>query len=248
MSDAILEYGFLQHFYIADKNTYETILCECLNNSEKMLNISGGKFSLIKEQSNGQSDVKADNTGYELDFKMMISESLKEFQSRTAPIIQEIAPGVKSISKPPQLKKKVVLIWNCCRNMTEKRLQGLRNQKDMEGQAVTHFFDKVINQNKNILLFIPVYFTTVNKNISPEEQYANVFNEISASTQFIYEFRNKHCTGYDTFLVYIVNNPQNKEFNFVITKYESRGLEFIDKVRMFSLKSTLSLAVDNEIY
>ena len=248
MNNSILEYSFLQHFYIADKNTYETILCECLNNSKKMLNISGGKFSLIKEQSNGQSDVKAANTGYELDFKMMISESLKEFQSRTAPIIQEIAPGVKSISKPPQLKKKVILIWNCCRNMSEKRLQELRNQKDMEGKAVTHFFDKVINQNKNILLFIPVYFTTVNKNISFEEQYENVFNEISSSTQFIYEFRNKHCTGYDTFLVYIVNIPQNKEFSFIICKYESEGLKFIDKVRMFSLKSTISLAIDNEIF
>ena len=101
---------------------------------------------------------------------------------------------------------------------------------------------------ENILLFIPVYFTTVNKNISSEEQYENVFNEISSSTQFIYEFRNKHCTGYDTFLVYIVNIPQNKEFSFIICKYESEGLKFIDKVRMFSLKSTLSLAIDNEIF
>ena len=49
-----------------------------------MIGLCGGNFSLIKDQCNKQPDVIADNSGYEIDFKMMISETLKEFQSRTA--------------------------------------------------------------------------------------------------------------------------------------------------------------------
>ena len=164
--DSLLEYSFLEHFYTSSKDVYETIICECLNKSENMAQLTGGSFSLIKEQSNKQPDVASQVTGYSIDFKMIIAESLKEFQSRTAPIIQEIVPGVKSIIKPPSFKKNVLLLWNCCRNMNEERLEKLRNRRDTESKAVTHFFDKVLLTKKNILLFLPVYFSTVNKSLS----------------------------------------------------------------------------------
>lgn len=248
MNKAILEYGFFQHFYISDKSTYETILCECLNASKKMVEFYGGKFSLINEQSNGQSDVIAESTNYEIDFKMMISESLKEFQSRTAPIVQELASGVKAISKPEKLQKKVVLIWNSCRNMNSKKLQKLRSENDIEAKAVTHFFDKVINKKKNILLFVPVYFSTVDKSLSVEEQHEQTFKELSSSMQYIYDFRSKNCSGYDTFLVYVMNIPQRHEFIFVISIFTPNGLELIDKIQMLSLKSVFTLAIDNKYF
>ncbi len=127
MENAILQYDFFPHYYTSNKDIYEPILCECLNKSKKMIDLCGGKFSLIKNQCNKQPDVIADNSGYEIDFKMMISETLKEFQSRTAPIAQEIAPGVKAFHNPPQLKKKVVLIWNCCRNIHPSQLRRVNN-------------------------------------------------------------------------------------------------------------------------
>lgn len=245
MENAVLQYDFFPHYYISNKDTYELILCECLNKSEKMVNLCGGKFTLITNQCNKQPDVISENMGYKIDFKMMISETLKEFQSRTAPIAQEIAPGVKAFHNPPQLKKKVVLIWNCCRNIDDTRLQYLRTQKDMEAKAVTHFFDKVINTDKNILLFIPVFFTTVDQSLPTEMQYETIHSEISATTSYIYDYRNEKSNGYDTFIVYAVNIPDKKEFSMIIAKFTANGLEIIDRVSFFSLESVQKLAIEN---
>lgn len=242
MENAILQYDLFPHYYISNKDTYESIMCECLNKSEKMSNLYGGKFSRIVDQYNKQPDVISENSGYEIDFKMMISESLKEFQSRTAPIVQEIAPGVNTFHYPPQLKKKVLLILNCCKNIDENRLQHFRKQKDMEAKAVTHFFDKVINTNKNILLFIPVFFSTVDQSFSSKKQYEIILNEISTTTSYIYDYRFKNCNGFDTFIVYAVNISTKQEFNFIIAKFTSEGLEFIDKVQFFSLESVQKIA------
>lgn len=245
MENAILQYDFFPHYYTSNKDVYEPILCECLNKSKKMVGLCGGNFSLIKNQCNKQPDVMADNSGYEIDFKMTISETLKEFQSRTAPIAQEIAPGVKAFHNPPQLKKKVVLIWNCCRNTDDSRLQYLRTQKDMEAKAVTHFFDKVINTDKNILLFIPVFFTTVDQTLSPEKQYETIHKELSTTTSYIYNYRNQKSKGYDTYIVYAVNIPDKKEFSLIIAKFTANGLEIVDRVSFFSLESVQKLATEN---
>ena len=248
MNTPILQYDFFPHYYTANKDTYETILCECLNKSKKVVSLIGGEVSKITEQENKQPDVVAENSGYEIDFKMMISQTLKEFQSITAPVVQELAPGVRSISMPPQKKQKAVLLWNCCRNMTEERLQDLRSKKDLESKAVVHFFDNVINQNKNILIFAPLFFSTVDRTLSVENQYEMIFKEISSTTSFIHKYRKENNTGIDTFFVYAVNIPELCEFSFIISKFTDNGLEFIDKLSMFSLKSVQTIAIENACY
>lgn len=246
MEDPTLEYSFLQHFYTADKLTYETILRECLNKSRIMVSLFCGNFSRVTNQSNGESDVIVYDSGYELDFKMMVSQTFKEFQSLSAPKFQEVAPGVKSLILPRQVKQEVSLIWNLCRNINEEKLQQYRTKKDKGEKEITYFFDKVIKQNKNILLFIPLYFNTVDKELPPKKQYDTIFKELSSTTEYIYDFRNKYCHGFDTFIIYIVNIPQNREFSFIIAKFTSNGFEFIDKVPMFSLDSIIKLTLDNE--
>lgn len=243
-----LEYSFLEHYYTSDKHTYEKILCECLNKSENMEILTGGKFEPITDQFMKQPDVISQVTGYSIDFKMMISESLKEFQSRTAPIIQEITPGIKSISHQPTLRRKVLLLWNCCRNMTETKLNEHRNLKDGESKAIIHFFDKVLMTDKNILLFLPVYFSTVDKSISSQLQFDYIFEELSSTTNYIYEYRQQHCSSYDTFIVYIVKTTNNREPTFVIAQFTENGLQHIDKIPMFLLDSTSKLLSENTIY
>lgn len=243
--DMRLKYNFIQHFYIADKETYEAILCECLNKSNKMIDLLGGEFTPISKQSEGQADVVAKKSQYELDFKMMISESLKEYQVHSEPIIEEITRGVKISCNPEPLKKKILLIWNCCRNLTAERLQELRQENDMEGKAVVHFFDKVINKKKHILLFIPVYFSTVEEELKPSEQFDAIFMELSITTQYIYEYREQNCKGYDTFIAYIANIlPKNEKF-FVFAQFTRGGLVYIDKVAMSSLAKILKLKEEN---
>ena len=114
--------------------------------------------------------------------------------------------------------------------MDDTRLQYLRTQKDMEAKAVTHFFDKVINTDKNILLFIPVFFTTVDQSLPAEIQYETIHKEISATTSYIYDYRNEKSNGYDTYIVYAVNIPDKKELSLIIAKFTANGLEIVYKV------------------
>lgn len=246
MRTPVIKYNFLEHFYIADKETYESILCECLNASEVMVSQFGGKFSVITEQSNGEADVKAEQSGYEIDFKLMISESLKEFQKHAAPVIDEIYPGVKCIAPGKHQQKKILLLSNACRDMTEGKLSSLRGMKDMESKAVLHFFEKVLKKNKNILLFVPAYFKTVDTNLTSEQQQKLIINELSVTTRFIVEFREKNCGSFDTYLVYLESVEQVNYF--VIAKFDSDGLLFVDRVRMKDLEIIRSLKEYNEIY
>lgn len=97
---------FFTEFFIANKGVYEQLLCECLNKSNQMVKCFGGDFSLIENQENGQADVISKETGYEIDFKLMISETLKEYQVLSAPIIEEYAHCVKAFYTPKSIKKR----------------------------------------------------------------------------------------------------------------------------------------------
>lgn len=248
MRTTVLEYMFLQDFFIANKGIYEQLLCECLNKSIQMSKFVGGNFTLIDNQENGQADVVSNDTGYEIDFKLMISETLKEYQVLSAPIIKELEPSIKAAYASKPIKKKVVLLQNACRDITEQRLNELRGKHDMESKAVVHFFDKVLNKPKNILLFIPLYITTINKDLSPEEQFDLILSELSQTMRYIYEFRHQKQSEYDTFLIYLINIPQCNQFELIITKFTAIGLDYIDTVPLFSLKTAVTLAQENIVF
>lgn len=118
----------------------------------------------------------------------------------------------------------------------------------MESKAVVHFFDKVLNKPKNILLFIPLYITTVNKDLSPEEQFKTILSELSQTMRYIYEYRHQKHAEYDTFLIYLINIPQYNQFELIITKFTALGFDYIDTVPLFSLKTAVSLARENMVF
>lgn len=247
MNESILKYTVLKNYYIANKKVYEHILCECLNKSTKMQSICGDTLTPITNQSSGQSDVIAKKTGFSIDFKMMIAESYKEFLSRTAPIAQHLAPGVLAYATPPQLNKKVLLLWNCCRNMTEECLNELRLCKGEESKNVLHFYDKVINCSKNILIYLPVCYETLEQGLTDEERSAIIFSELSNTTKYIYTFRMQHQPDYKTYFVYLEKFSDCK-INFVLSEFTSSGLSYIDSVDMFSLETVLQAKNENAIF
>ena len=247
MNEPLLKYTVLENKYISNKDVYESVLCDCLNQCPNMIEMVGSEFCLIKEQSNGQSDIRADKSEYEIDFKMMIAESYKEFLDRTAPITVEIVPGVKIYSLPPKLSKKVLLLWNYCKDMTDERLEQFRHQKDMDAKNVVHFFDKVINCPKNILIFMPIYFETIQNVLLNEKQFEIALEELSSSTKYVFDFRSTNQNGYQTFLVYL-QKVSNNEIYFVISEFTEQGLRLIDRVNMFSLKTVLQIKEENAIF
>ena len=243
-----IQYTFLEQFYTPNKKVYESILCECLNKSEKMTKLTGGNFELIKEQSDSQPDVVSLNSGYTIDFKLMISESLKEFQNITAPVIYEIAPGCNIIGAQKPLTKKVLLLWNCCRYMNEIRLTELRQRRDEEAKSVIHFFDKILLTQKNILIFFPLYFSTVDGTLDAQTQFQRIFDELSTSTEYFYQHRQKYCPEFDTYICYLVKILDTREPYFIIAQLTATGLCYIDTIPMFSLENISNLLTDNTFY
>lgn len=243
-----IQYTFIEQFYTTNKKTYEPILCECLNKSKTMTTLKGGNFELIKEQSDSQPDVVSLNSGYTIDFKLMIAESLKEFQNITAPVIYEIAPGCNIIGAQKSLTKKVLLLWNCCRNMNETRLTELRQRRDEEAKSVIHFFDKLLLTPKNILIFFPIYFSTVDKTLDVQTQFQSILDELSTTTEYFYQHRQKYCPKFDTFICYLVKISDNREPYFIIAQFTNNGLNYIDTIPMFSLESISNLLADNAFY
>ena len=263
---AILKYTLFPNYYTSDKYTYESFLCECLNKSGKV-----GKFSLVEDQSNGEPDVVGtDNKGnkIKIDFKLMISQDMKKFQNETSTKVKEIDKGVRIFGykshKKEQAKREVVSLWNACRNMNEEQLQNLRIKKTKiantvkekaektVAEEVVHFFDEVLNVKKNILLFIPVYFSIVDESLSTESQYNTISEEIYNTISYIYNFRNKikneNGEPFRTFIIYTVKIANTEECNFIIAEFKSEKLKFIDKVEMYSLETIKKTKELNEIY
>jgi len=132
--------------------------------------------------------------------------------------------------------------------MTSEKLNMHRTLNNMESKAITHFFDKVLNTNKNVLLFLPIYFSTVDKTLSTQLEFEYIFKELSSTTKFIYEYRQQHCANFDTFIIYIVKSNSSKESNFIISQFTENGLKYIEKIPMSSLDSISNFLSQNTFF
>ena len=245
---ATIEYSFIPNYYIGSKDVYEKYICDCLNLSSKMIEFCGGTFSKIEEQSHGEPDVIVNTSNYGLDFKLMISQTLAEFRNLSSAQIVEIAKGVKAYHPGKAIKQRAVLLPNACRNITEAELTQYRAKKDVLSKAIVHFFDRTLCTQKNILLYLPLFITTVNKSIPYSERVSIVENEFSTTLQYIFDYRRKNCPNLDTFFVYILNDETKNKFYFNICQFTTRGLIHIDSVDMFSIPSIIKLAEENSIF
>ena len=88
----------------------------------------------------------------------------------------------------------------------------------------------------------------MDKSLSTQLQFDCIFEELSASTKYVYKYRQQHCLEYDTFIIYIVKTTDNQEPNFIIAQFTADGLKYIDKFPMFSLESTSKLLSKNRFY
>lgn len=237
----IIKYDFLEHYYIASKHEYEGILCELINRSSAFIKIGGGIFEQIKIQNSSQPDVIVPTSGYSLDFKLMISESLAEFRNLSKPHVVEMVPGVKIHQPGKKIKQKAVIFPNAIRDITEEQLTSYRKEKDVASKSIVHFFDKKLNIPKHIFLFLPLYVSTVDKTLSPDLQFDLIRKDFSDTLQYIHSYRNMNQPGFDTYFVYILNIAKIRKLSFVLTQFTDSGLCVLDTVDMFSLKTVQHL-------
>ena len=177
----VIEYSFMPHYYIATKETYESYICDCINKCENFNKLVGGNFQKIDSQHNGQPDAISNETSYSIDFKLMISNSLAEFRSISCSRVYEPVPGMKMLCPGKKTKQNVVLMPNACRNIDKDQLARHRISTDPISKAVVYFFDNVINTPKNILIFLPLFISTVDKTIPFEQQIDLTKTEFSST-------------------------------------------------------------------
>lgn len=237
----IIKYDFIEHYYIANKNRYESILCELINLSSSFRKIGGGTFEQITRQNNSQPDVVATKNGYSLDFKMMISQSLAEFRNLSMPNVVEMLPGVRIHQPKKKIEQKAVIFPNAIRDITEDQLQTYRQGKDKASKSIVHFFDEKLNIPKHVLLFLPLYVSTLDKTLPSNLQFEQIKRDFSDALQYLYSYRNSNQPGLDTFFVYIVKIHQMRKFSFVITQFTDSGLHVLDTIEMFSLNTVQQL-------
>lgn len=247
MQTTSLQYGFLEYFYYGNKKNYEKILCECLNASPAMKKIGGGTFSLVEQQHDKQDDVTALN--YSLDFKLMISQSLAQFQSIITPKANIDKHGISHLVPGKSCKQKAVFLLNMCRNINETLLTEYRikaqgsdhNHKDKPYKEIVYFFDKTLNTPKNLLLFFPAYIETVDFSLTKAQQFSSIHNELSHTLKYLFEFRKAQQPNYDTYFVYIVSVHNCCNFFMVINQFSDSELILLDYVDYFSLSTVRNI-------
>ena len=200
-----------------------------------------GSFSHIEKQPKGEPDAISDS-GYAIDFKLLISPSMSKFRNTTKPRKIEIFPGIRTTNYPEPCQATVVSLFNALRGMNDDLIKDIRQNDDEISKDIVHFFDKVISKNKNILLFNPLYLNTVDKTLSIENRQSIINDEIYSCNRYIYEYRDKNFAGFDTYIVYIENFTNSwSESMFVIARFTEKNLEIIDRVQLFSLDSIKKL-------
>ena len=241
----VIEYSFMPHYYIATKDIYESYICDCINKCENFNKLVGGNFQKITSQCSGQPDAISNETSYSIDFKLMISNSLAEFRNISRSRVYEPVPGMKIFCPGKKTKQNVVLMPNACRNIDKDQLAQHRTSTDPISKAVVYFFDKVINTPKNILIFLPLFISTVDKSIPLEQRIDLSKTEFSDTLKYIFEYRNEHHSAHDTYFMYIINDEKNRKFYFVLCEFTSSGLTILDIIDMFSIPSVVFLAQKN---
>lgn len=248
MSEPVVQFRHFEFFYFDNKTKYEPVMIECLNKSEKAVKHFGGVFEEIKEQHKGQPDAIANPSGTELDFKLIIAEDYMEFKRATAPIVTEVLPDVKITSLPDPQEKKVLLLFNLMRNMSFDKLEECRKSRKHEDKSVVHVFDRSLNHEKKILLFVPLLFSTIDTNLSLDEQHKVILNEISDKCRFVYEYRNKTHPKYQTYMIYGLSASKREDYRFVISQFTANGVKEIDVVKVYELETMVELYHNNFFY
>lgn len=238
---AVIKFDFLEHYYIEKKERYESILCELINRSPAFNRIGGGAFQQISVQNEGQPDVIAPASGYSLDFKMMISQTLAEFRNLSKPRFVEISPGVKTQQAGREVTQEAVIFPSAIRNITEEQLIKYRKENDRISKSIVHFFDEVLNVSKHILIFLPLYVSTVDKTQPSNIQFDQILTEFSDTLQYIHTYRSLNQSDFDTFFAYIVRTTKTRKPSFVIARFADSGLCLLDTVDMFSLHAVSNL-------
>ena len=207
---------------------YERYMVEFINNCSAFISHFKNNFTLYEQQSNSEADCFSyyeDGEKYELDFKLLSSQSFMEYQSIAT--IRKVypIPGLCMNQNPKTTGKTfdVSFPWNIIPNFTCDELYMIkeRKKKIKKPKDVIEWL-KIMETKKNILLFFPFCFTNASSYTNSE---LIVNSWIPNHLQRLFEYRETRITGFDTYFSTIV------EDEYLLFQKNGPNMVFIDSVK-----------------
>lgn len=217
-----------------DDCNYEKYLLELVNNSIYFREKSNFiEYKKPKSESKGECDCISPD--YQMDFKLLASttrlHASKEFTNQ----IQIICKGVTSQYSPrkPNSEMQATRLHAALREYSYENLFSVLSGNYEYGSIEYDIkkFVNLLNTKKNLFFFFPYQFT-FQKHYSFKYALDSINIALSKDFKESNLFREKYCTGYDTFLAFIYDD------NLVISKFEENGkLKIIDCIYLFKSKT-----------
>ena len=194
------------------KKIYEEFLLNIVNSSRHFLNKL--KYESPICESHGECDCIS--TCYELDFKLLISNSYMEGKSIALMSYTYISEGVRlghPGGKEPQ-KKDLGLIH-------KQLMQPYICEGDKGDKHDFNSLREILKRDKNLLLFLPYRFSFDGNELFNENDINNILStDICAK---LVEFRKDFINKYDTYFVYLFNEY------VIISKIIKNVIQFVEK-------------------
>ena len=216
----------------------EIYLREFLNASHYFRQLSNGdEYKKPDKENNGEND--AISSSYEIDFKLLISNSMGEGKRNTSLQKIEYRPGMVA-AVPPKSKKQyyeVTYIAKLLRGYAAEDLEKRNYTKEHEVEVRDlDNFVKVLQTNKNILFFMPSTFSYFDKTLSRDEKVCILTNALEHDMLESFSYRQKHENDKDTFLSTILDD------DFIVWKHENNRLVVKDVIPLKKSKTFMHLA------
>ena len=215
----------IKNFVVGEeKCNYEQYLLELLNHSLWFQQHYPGRFSAPDSEAHGECD--AFNNVYEIDFKLFASKTALRARSVLFPQIRKLADGCAAYGLSRDRGQiDATRLYAAFRETSLSELEILRHteikQAGIENDMINVL--KVLEKQKNLLLFFPYAFTFNEPHEYPSA-IAAIEAGISNDFQSAFQYRSEKAGEYDTFLCCLYEN------HFLIMKCSADGAVLCDSV------------------
>ena len=224
----------IKSYVAGDENcNYEKYILEIVNASEVFKLLSGGKeYTAPDNEAHGENDANSDE--YSLDFKLVESSSYLEAYRQYSAGVEVLVPGVKMICESRKKGSVPVTKLHCALRdiKTFAQIENILNSESkyvpMDTRTTDNIdeqihvdmktFFKVLQKNKNLLLFIPEEFSFDGEDYELSEVIEIIKDALSVDYVLSLEYRKSKIAEKDTFLMCVYDKQ------FLIYKYEDDGL------------------------
>lgn len=204
---------------------YEIYLRELINQSVWFDKHYPGNFAGPSTESHGEND--AINENYQLDFKLFAAPTALRARNLLSPQVYKITEGITLFggSKEKNIKLNATRLFAAFRGKTLDELYQLRSTDtinySVENDIVCML--KVLETQKNILLFFPYVFS-FDDHIDNSEAISCIVEALNSDFENALIYRENKAQGFDTFLTCLYDS------HFLLLRVIEHKLRLCDQV------------------